>query len=172
MLPTEHKRLTEKRLIGIFLSPGIAIGRPCFYVPQQNATDSSPSSITGLSNDGLRHGVLNEVPAACLDATRIMRAADFGCIGANDLIQYLFGIDRTNAATASYRGFENELVLSELLKQLVLAASSCGKSLTICSELAGNPDLMHKIIECGITAASTNPANVGMVHWSAEQCDD
>ena len=121
---------------------------------------------TGLPIGELQHGVMFEVPSACLDATRVLQAADFGCIGTNDLIQYLFGMDRTVGDAASYRGVENQAVLWALMKQLVHAAAAVGKPMTICGELAGDPDVTCKLLECGITAISTNPTNIAAVRRS------
>jgi phosphotransferase system enzyme I (PtsI) len=114
----------------------------------------------------MQHGVLFEVPAACLDAARIMQNADFGCIGTNDLIQYLFGMDRTVADVASHRALECADVLWELISELTRTASNLGKAMTVCGELAGNPKLTDRLLRCGITAVSANPANVAAIRRS------
>ena len=116
----------------------------------------------------IQHGVLFEVPAACLDAPRIMQNADFGCIGTNDLIQYLFGMDRTVADVASHRALECDNVLWELIGELTRTALNLGKAMTVCGELAGNPDLTDRLMRCGITAVSANPANVAAIRQSAK----
>jgi phosphotransferase system enzyme I (PtsI) len=114
----------------------------------------------------MQHGVLFEVPAACLDAARIMQNADFGCIGTNDLIQYLFGMDRTVADVASHRALECADVLWELISELTRTASNLGKAMTVCGELASNPKLTDRLLRCGITAVSANPANVAAIRRS------
>jgi phosphoenolpyruvate-protein phosphotransferase (PTS system enzyme I) len=45
-------------------------------------------------------GVMFEVPSACLQARDILDEADFGSIGSNDLVQYLFAVDRNNEHVA------------------------------------------------------------------------
>lgn len=115
----------------------------------------------------IQHGILFEVPAACLDAARIMQNADFGCIGTNDLIQYLFGMDRTVADVASHRALECANVLWELIGDLTRTASNLGKAMTVCGELASNPKLTDRLLRCGITAVSANPANVAAIRRSA-----
>jgi phosphoenolpyruvate-protein kinase (PTS system EI component) len=116
----------------------------------------------------LQHGVLFEVPAACLAARQLMQAADFGCIGTNDLIQYLFAEDRSEGNSASHTGFETDAVLWELIEQLSRAATEAGKSMAICGELAGNPDLTGRIMAAGITAISTSPSHIARVRRAAE----
>lgn len=114
----------------------------------------------------MQHGVLFEVPAACLDVARIMQNADFGCIGTNDLIQYLFGMDRTVADVASHRALECADVLWELISELTRTASNMGKTMTVCGELASNPKLTDRLLRCGITAVSANPANIAAIRRS------
>ena len=62
----------------------------------QMVRSSFEAAVADLQPSALRHGVLFEVPSACLQARQILREADFGCIGTNDLIQYLFAEDRSN----------------------------------------------------------------------------
>jgi phosphoenolpyruvate-protein kinase (PTS system EI component) len=49
----------------------------------------------------LLHGVMFEIPSACLQAEDLLREADFGSIGSNDLLQYLFAVDRDNETVAA-----------------------------------------------------------------------
>jgi len=53
-------------------------------------------SIKDLSHGKINHGLMFEVPAACLQADEILKEADFASIGTNDLIQFLFAVDRNN----------------------------------------------------------------------------
>ena len=125
-------------------------------------------STSDLPASGLQHGVLFEVPAACLAATQIMEAADFGCIGTNDLIQYLFAVDRVSGDNAAHAHFENSNVLWELITDLARAAARSGKPMAICGELAGDPGMTCRIMRCGINAISTSPAHVAGVRKAAK----
>jgi len=125
--------------------------------------------VSDLQPVGLRHGVLFEVPSACLQARQILEAADFGCIGTNDLIQYLFADDRASGAASNSMSFEDAPVLWRIIEDLSSAGRETGKPMAICGELAGNPDLTRKIIQAGITAVSTSPSRIAGVRLSGSQ---
>jgi phosphotransferase system enzyme I (PtsI) len=124
-------------------------------------------AVANLQPSGLRHGVLFEVPSACLEAQRILGLADFGCIGTNDLIQYLFAADRTNGVLSSDTCLETESVLWRIIQGLSRAAKAAGKPMAICGELAGNPDLTRRVIQAGISAVSTSPSRIADVRRAA-----
>jgi len=126
------------------------------------------AATTDIPTVGLQHGVLFEVPAACLAAAEIMAVADFGCIGTNDLIQYLFGADRGGTDMRNHSDFESSSVLWKLIAALSDAAASEGKPMAICGELAGKPELTCRILNCGITTISTSPAHVADVRRAAK----
>jgi len=125
--------------------------------------------VADLQPFGLYHGVLFEVPSACLQVRRILEAADFGCIGTNDLVQYLFAEDRASGAVSNNTSFEDAPVLWRLIEDLASAAREAGKPMAICGELAGNPDLTRKVIQAGITAVSASPSRIAGVRWAARR---
>jgi phosphotransferase system enzyme I (PtsI) len=126
-------------------------------------------AVADLQPADLQHGVLFEVPAACLAGRQLMQVADFGCIGTNDLIQYLFAEDRSEGNAASHASFETDPVLWELIQKLARVAAEAGKSMAICGELAGNPDYTGRIMSSGITAISTSPSHIARVRRAAEE---
>ena len=104
----------------------------------------------------LRHGVMFEVPSACLEAADLFAVADFGSIGSNDLIQYLFAVDRNNERVAyDYR--VDRPVFWRLLEQVSAAARAAGKPLSVCGELASDPVWVPRLAAIGITAVSVSP---------------
>jgi phosphotransferase system enzyme I (PtsI) len=125
-------------------------------------------AVADLQPSGLQHGVLFEVPAACLAARQIMQVADFGCIGTNDLVHYLFAEDRGGGGVAAgHTCFETDVLLWELIQQLSRIARQAGKPMAICGELAGNPDLTCRIMQAGISAISTSPSHIAKVRRAA-----
>ena len=125
-------------------------------------------AVADMLPNGLQHGVLFEVPAACLAASQIMQVADFGCIGTNDLVQYLFGEDRGGGGMADQNRFETDTLLWELIQQLSMVARLAGKPMSICGELAGNPDLTCHIMQAGIATVSTSPSRIAKVRQAAK----
>jgi phosphoenolpyruvate-protein kinase (PTS system EI component) len=112
-------------------------------------------SIKDIPKRQIRHGVMFEVPSACLDAKEILEKADFGSIGTNDLIQYLFAIDRNNEFVA-YDYKPGRPVLWRLIRTIAEAAKATGKPLSICGEIAGDPEYIAQIASLGIDTVSVS----------------
>lgn len=126
------------------------------------------SCVADLGPVPLRHGVMLEVPSACLQAPQILEVADFGSIGTNDLIQYLFASDRGCQDGTGGPRLERHAVLWRLIGELSRAAGEAGKPLSICGELAGNPESAPRIIDAGITAVSTGTVHIARVREAVQ----
>lgn len=124
-------------------------------------------AIADLPEPGLRHGVMFEVPSACLQAREFFDMVDFGCIGSNDLVQYLFAVDRGDVSVEFDRLFNSPL-LWRVIADLVRAAESAGKPLSMCGELAGDPRYTRRIVEVGIKAVSVTPRRIASVRRAAD----
>ena len=107
-------------------------------------------------------GAMFEVPSACLQAREIFKLIDFGSIGSNDLIQYLFAVDRNNEqVSVDYN--PNHPILWSILKDLVSAARETKKGLSICGEMAGREGVAGKLLDIGIDSLSVSPRLVPQV---------
>ncbi len=104
----------------------------------------------------VRHGVMFEVPSACLAARELLDVADFGSIGTNDLIQYLFAVDRDNEFVADDHTPDHPVFWS-VLGQIAAAAEATRRTVSVCGEAAGNPAWLPKLIELGLTTLSVSP---------------
>ncbi len=104
----------------------------------------------------IKHGLMFEVPSACLDAEEILKEADFGSIGTNDLIQYLFAVDRDNEFVA-YDHHPDRKIFWHLIHHVAHAAKKHRKPLSVCGELASNPVYARKLLTAGIRAVSVAP---------------
>ena len=108
-----------------------------------------------------------EVPSAAMIADVLAQEVDFFSIGTNDLIQYLFAADRRGSDTAGHARFETDAVLWDLIRTLSRTAAHAGKPISICGELAGNPSLIGRIMQSGVTAISISPAHIARVRQAA-----
>ena len=123
-------------------------------------------NLEDISGHNIKHGVMFEVPAACLAAHEIMREADFGSIGSNDLIQYLFAVDRNNDLVAEDYN-PDQSVFWQLLQNMADAAQKFGKPLSLCGELGSQQAYLQKILACGITRVSVSPRLIGQTRKAA-----
>jgi phosphotransferase system enzyme I (PtsI) len=113
--------------------------------------------VTGDIPQGeIKHGLMFEVPSACLDAEEILKEADFASIGTNDLIQYLFAVDRDNELVA-YDHHPDRKAFWQLIRHVAQAARKYRKPLSVCGELAAHPEYARQLIKEGIRAVSVAP---------------
>ncbi|MBN1757135.1 MAG: phosphoenolpyruvate--protein phosphotransferase [Chitinispirillaceae bacterium] len=124
-------------------------------------TDSVIAEL-GLGKDRLQFGAMFEVPSAFIEADEILEMVDFASIGSNDLIQYLFAIDRNNELVSQDYNPEHP-VLWKMLKQLSTAAKKSGKPLSICGDIASREGLQKPLLEIGISSLSVPPRMVPRV---------
>jgi phosphotransferase system enzyme I (PtsI) len=98
-------------------------------------------------------GVMIEVPSAALGAPRLARHADFLSIGTNDLIQYLFAVDRLNGAVADIGDVLEPDVLA-LIGSVVEAAHASDAWVGFCGEAAGDPTVAGALVGLGVDELS------------------
>jgi phosphotransferase system enzyme I (PtsI) len=114
------------------------------------------------------HGLMLEVPSACFEAARILRVADFASIGTNDLVQYLFAVDRNNELVAEDYDCDAD-ALWELLGAIVNAARCTGRPLSVCGELAGDPRFIPRLIDLGFNCVSVSPRRISGTRLAARE---
>ncbi|MHC4442418.1 MAG: phosphoenolpyruvate--protein phosphotransferase [Planctomycetota bacterium] len=114
------------------------------------------AGISDLPAPNLKHGIMFEVPSACLEAPQILEVADFASIGTNDLIQYMFAVDRDNELVA-YDYDPEKPIFWSLIGNMVRAADQAGRPLSVCGEAVGNPKLLKKFMDTGIRTISVSP---------------
>ena len=107
----------------------------------------------GVDAGAIEVGMMVEVPSAALAAARFAKHADFFSIGTNDLIQYLFAVDRLNAAVADVGDVLDPDVL-ELIARVVGVAHANGAWVGVCGEAAGDPTIAAALVGLGIDELS------------------
>jgi len=119
------------------------------------------SSILGINAGEIKHGVMFEVPSACISADSLLKAADFGSIGSNDLAQYLFALDRNNGLVSGEYN-PDHAVFWKMVEQVAAAATALRRPLSLCGEIAGRPKFLPKLIAHGIYCVSVSPRLIGL----------
>lgn len=120
----------------------------------------------GLAAAPVQHGVMFEVPALCLQAAEVFALAEFGSIGTNDLIQYLFAVDRNNHGVSMQDTMDHP-VLWRLIANIAGAAVEAGRPLSICGELASEPQYVERLLEMGIRTVSVSSRRIPGVRIQA-----
>jgi phosphotransferase system enzyme I (PtsP) len=110
----------------------------------------------------LKLGAMIEVPSLLFELDGLLPKIDFVSIGSNDLLQFLFAADRTNARVGS-RYDSLAVAPIRALAELVKACARHKTPLTVCGEMAGRPLEAMSLIGLGCHTLSMAPASVGPV---------
>lgn len=125
-------------------------------------------AIEDIPHGDISHGVLFEVPSACLQAEEILAHADFASIGTNDLIQYLLAVDRNNDLVAEDYTPDIPAFWS-LISRIVQAADALQRPVSVCGEMAGEPQYVPRFIQLGIRTVSVNPRAIPRIRFAARE---
>lgn len=113
-------------------------------------------------------GVMIEVPSAALTADAIARESDFLSIGTNDLIQFTTAVDRLNENVADLADPLHPAVL-RLLKMIIDAGHACGKPVSMCGQMAGDPLLVPVLLGLGLDVFSVAPSAIPVVKQAVRE---
>jgi len=112
----------------------------------------------GIAFDpAMRIGGMIEVPAAAVTADLFARKLDFLSIGTNDLIQYTLAIDRVDDEVNYLYDPLHPSVL-RLIRNTITAGRAAGIPVTMCGEMAGDPDHTRLLLGLGLRAFSMEPS--------------
>ena len=107
-------------------------------------------------------GVMVEVPSLLFQLDEILERVDFLSVGSNDLMQFLFAVDRGNARVAS-RFDPMSPAFLRALGGVARRAREAGKPVTLCGEIGSRPLEALALIGVGFRALSMSPASIGPV---------
>ncbi len=107
-------------------------------------------------NENIPVGIMVEVPAVALKASRFASEVDFFSIGTNDLTQYTLAVDRGNDLVAE-KYQELDPAVLQLIKQTVTAAHEQGIKVSLCGELAARPEATPLLLGLGVDELSASP---------------
>ena len=107
-------------------------------------------------DEKIQIGLMIEVPSAVINADILAKYADFFSVGTNDLVQYLLAVERTSEKIAY---LYNPLNLSVLrfLKQITDTAKKNSTHISICGEMAGEPQYTMVLLGLGFRHLSMSP---------------
>lgn len=110
---------------------------------------------------GLGVGIMVEVPAVALRADRVAQGLDLISIGSNDLSQYTLAAERGNPRVAPWSDPLDPSVL-QLIRQVCDRAPE-GVVVSLCGEMAADPDVAALLVGLGVREISSTAASVPMV---------
>jgi phosphocarrier protein FPr len=119
--------------------------------------------------EGLRVGIMVEVPAAALTVRSLAAGLDFVSIGTNDLAQYALAADRGNDAVADLADPLSPAVLR--LIHLVAQERPEGVTVAVCGDLASRPEAVPLLLGLGVDELSCVPALVPEVKAAVRGVD-
>ena len=99
-------------------------------------------------------GIMVEVPAVAISIE--LFNADFYSIGSNDLIQYVTAVSRDSSAL-QYLAQPNNSAVEKLMRAVIGYAADTSKEVSLCGEMAADPDYIGNLLEFGLRNFSVNP---------------
>jgi phosphotransferase system enzyme I (PtsI) len=115
-------------------------------------------------------GAMIEVPAAALTIDTILDSFDFVSLGTNDLIQYTLAIDRADEAVAHLYDPWHPAVM-ELIERSIKRSRARAKPVSVCGEMAGDPQFTLALLGMGLRSFSMHPAQIGSVKQQVLRAD-
>ena len=167
-----YRELFETQLCALLraaLFGDLKIMFPMVTVPAEfeSALDEIRLCAARLDERGERYripplGVMIETPAAVMLAPELARKADFFSIGTNDLIQYAFAMDREAGMPDEYGTYVRRAVMG-MIDMTLKAAHENQISVSVCGELAGDPDAALMLARLGVDALSVSVSKISGV---------
>lgn len=119
-------------------------------------------------DENIKLGIMIEIPSIALVADLAAEEVDFASIGSNDLTQYVSAADRMNASVGSY--YQNySPAMFRLLGYVLETFARQGKPVSVCGEMAGDPEAAVALAGLGARKLSMSAANVAGVKAALAQ---
>ena len=135
--------------------------------------EQAKSSLRGeriTFDENIEVGGMIEVPAAALAVGMFLRRLNFLSIGTNDLIQYTLAIDRADEQVSNLYDPLHPAILM-LLAHIISTAERANMPVSMCGEMAGDPNLTRLLLGMGLRQFSMYPAQIPAVKQKIKQTD-
>ncbi len=110
----------------------------------------------------LKLGAMVEVPSLLWELDEMAERADFLSVGSNDLMQYLFAVDRDNKRVAT-RFDPLAPAMLRALRSIAEAGRARGIPVTLCGEFGGKPLGALALVAIGFRDLSMSASSLGPV---------
>ncbi|MHC4881184.1 MAG: phosphoenolpyruvate--protein phosphotransferase [Planctomycetota bacterium] len=107
-------------------------------------------------NSKLPIGIMIETPSSALTASLLANESSFFSIGTNDLIQYTLAVDRANEHVSTLFSGAEPAVL-RLLRSVIQDVHKAGIGLSVCGEMASDPEFIMLLLGMGVRVLSLAP---------------
>lgn len=168
----DNQTLLKRQLEAIYRVSGVFKGRVKLLVPMIsgleeieavknicNQVEKELASNAVPFDKNMEFGVMIEVPSAVMMADTIARHVDFFSIGTNDLTQYTLAVDRGNDKISDLFDSYHPSIW-KLIKITADAAHKEGIDVSVCGEMASNPEAAGCLLGMGINELSMNPGAI------------
>jgi phosphotransferase system, enzyme I, PtsP len=112
--------------------------------------------------DEVEVGSMVEVPSLLYQLDELLDRADFLSVGSNDLVQFLYAIDRGNPRVSNRFDAISPPIL-RALKDIADKAREHQKPATVCGEMASQPIGALALVAIGYRSLSLTPSAIGPV---------
>lgn len=105
-------------------------------------------------------GAMIEVPAAAVNADKILAEADFIRIGPGDLTQFTLARLRASISPRDFSGRHLHPAVCSLIGSVVTEATKARKSVSMCLDLEPREPLLKQLLAVGVRTFCVSPSNV------------
>ena len=125
---------------------------------------------SGTVPSELRVGAMLETPSLAFAPDSFLREVDFLSVGGNDLLQFFFAADRSNARVANrYEPMHGAFL--RFLRALAVRCGDHGVPLSFCGDAAADPVVAVALAALGFGGLSVRPTAVGPVKRAIRSVD-
>lgn len=122
-------------------------------------------------------GIMLEIPSAVWALRTLLPHIDFVSIGTNDLVQFLFAVDRGNPHVNQWYRQCHPVLLRAIQFVCRTVSEYPGKTVSICGELAGSRRALPLLLGAGLRKFSMTPSRVSSIRdlvakYDISECEE